>query len=243
MTSVEEHYRNLLAPIYLWMAGGIEAALAQGREDVGPFLPGHPGSRAIDLGAGFGMHAIPLARNGWTVTAIDTSPVLLAELERHARGLNVQAIQADLRDFRAHVSDKVDLVLCMGDTITHLQETSHVARLLEEVAGALAPGGRLVVTFRDYTRPLAGDARFVPVRSDAQRIHTCFLEEHGERMAVYDLVHERDGASWRLRVSSYAKLRIAPDWMVQAIERAGLAATLEAGPRGMIRLVATLVNA
>jgi 2-polyprenyl-3-methyl-5-hydroxy-6-metoxy-1,4-benzoquinol methylase len=69
--SADEHYARLLAPVYLWMAGGLDHALKQGEADVRPFIPGR--GLAVDLGAGFGMHAIPLARAGWEVLAIDTS--------------------------------------------------------------------------------------------------------------------------------------------------------------------------
>lgn len=44
---------------------------------------------AIDLGAGFGMHAVPLARAGWRVVAVDASPILLAELAILSEGLPV----------------------------------------------------------------------------------------------------------------------------------------------------------
>ena len=68
MSSVPEHYANLLAPVYSWMLGGPEAAFALGESDLASLLPG-PGF-AVDLGAGIGMHAIPLARAGWRVLAI-----------------------------------------------------------------------------------------------------------------------------------------------------------------------------
>ena len=78
MSSVTEHYANLLAPVYTWMVGGSEAAFALGHSDLASVL--REGSFAIDLGAGFGMHAIPLARTGWRVMAVDSSPVLLRQL-------------------------------------------------------------------------------------------------------------------------------------------------------------------
>jgi hypothetical protein len=62
MPSVAEHYESLLAPVYAWMVGGTEAAIALGQADLAPVLCG--GNFAIDLGAGFGMHTIPLARAG-----------------------------------------------------------------------------------------------------------------------------------------------------------------------------------
>lgn len=237
MTSVEKHYAELLAPIYVWMAGGLEAALAAGAGDVASYVPG--AGLAIDLGAGFGMHALPLARGGYDVVAIDTSPELLDVLERNAAGLAVRAIRADLLDFRRYVDGPANLIVCLGDTLTHLEAPGHVERLFADCAASLAPGGKLVLTFRDYTRPAVGDARFIPVRSDERRIHTCFLETRGERMRVHDIVHERgDDGAWRMRVSSYDKLRLDPAWVVGELERVGLAVEVSPGPRGMVRVEA-----
>jgi 2-polyprenyl-3-methyl-5-hydroxy-6-metoxy-1,4-benzoquinol methylase len=59
------------------MAGGLDHALKQGKADVKPLVPGR--GLAVDLGAGFGMHAIALARGGWEVLAIDSSEFLLEQ--------------------------------------------------------------------------------------------------------------------------------------------------------------------
>ena len=62
MATVAAHYESHLAPVYLWMAGGIDLALSTGDADIADVAC--PGGVAVDLGAGFGMHAIPLARRG-----------------------------------------------------------------------------------------------------------------------------------------------------------------------------------
>src|SRR5262247_4082601 len=158
------------------MSGGAEAALAAGKAEVEALDLGlSKGALVVDLGAGFGMHAIPLARAGARVIAVDSSAHLLAELTRLAAGLDVTTVHDDLLSFRAHVTAKADAVLCMGDTLTHLPEHTHVDFLVQEVHEALAPGGHFVLSFRDYSVPLEGDARFIPVRSDERRILTCFL--------------------------------------------------------------------
>lgn len=236
MTSVRKHYENHLAPIYLWMAGGIEHALALGASDVAEVLdrPGY----AVDLGAGFGMHSIPLARAGFHVLSVDSSPQLLAELRNHADGLNVVTIEGELQDFAAHMSGPADLILCMGDTLTHLGSTDEVQRLLRTVADSLRPGGQFVATFRDYRALPAGDARFIPVRSDAHRILTCFLEERAEHVLVHDVIHELVEGTWSMKVSSYEKLRLSPSTVKQAAEDAGMRCRIETGPRGMIKVVA-----
>jgi SAM-dependent methyltransferase len=238
MASVTEHYEQLLAPVYLWMAGGADAALAEGTAELAGFLPtSEVGAAAIDLGAGFGMHSIPLARAGYEVAAVDSSRTMLGELTRLAAGTHVRTIECDMLEFRTHVGGKAALIVCMGDTLTHLPDVERVERLFAEIAAALAPGGRLVMTFRDYTTSLARDARFIPVRSDAERIHTCFLEEGATHVRVHDLIHERREGSWHLRVGSYDKLRLSPAWVVAALGLVGRSARAEPGARGMVRVV------
>lgn len=238
MRTVQAHYESLLAPIYLWMAGGIENALTLGASDLVEFS-GNPGF-AIDLGAGFGMHAVPLARAGYRVLAIDTSEHLLEQLRSFAEGLPVEIVADDLLRFREHLApnQQADLILCMGDTLTHLPDIAAVSSLVQLVARSLAPGGRFIATFRDYTNLPKDNARFIPVRSDAQRIHTCFLEERGERVLVHDIVHENRQGQWSMQISSYAKLRLSPEAVRQEFSSSGLRASIGPGPRGMVRLIA-----
>jgi SAM-dependent methyltransferase len=238
MRSVAEHYEALLAPVYSWMVGGTEAAIAMGQADLAPVLCG--GSNAIDLGAGFGMHTIPLARAGWRVLAVDSSPVLLSQLSSLAEGLPVRTCCGDLLGFAEYLpyGERADLVLCMGDTLAHLESPDAIATLSRTVAAHLSPGGRFVATFRDYSRLPVGDARFIPVRTDEHRILTCFLEEFEHHVQVHDLLHERVQDKWVTRVSSYPKLRLSPEAVRQSFLAAGLKVIVEPGARGMVRLVA-----
>src|SRR5262249_40506708 len=152
MQSVRDHYASHLAPIYAWMCGGVEAALARGDAELEALgLTPRTSRRALDLGAGFGTHAIPLARRGFEVIAIDSSAELLRELRALAGGLEVQAVQADMHGFRQHLTGAPEVVLCMGDTLTHLSDIQAVESLFADVAAAIAAGGTFVLSFRDYT--------------------------------------------------------------------------------------------
>lgn len=123
------------------------------------------------------MHAIPLARLGFDVIAIEASAPMAEELRREAGALAVRVIEGDLLNFQEHASWSADVVVCMGDTLTHLPSRVAVARLLDDVAAALSAQWVFIATFRDYSGAgLAGTARFIPVRSDETRILTCFLE-------------------------------------------------------------------
>ena len=103
VNAVTEHYRQLLAPIYQWMAGGSEAACRQGAADLAALGIRPSAGLAVDLGAGFGMHSIPLAQLGYAVEAIDSSPLLVSQLRQLASGLRIRATEADLLDFAQYL--------------------------------------------------------------------------------------------------------------------------------------------
>jgi SAM-dependent methyltransferase len=238
MATVAEHYRTHLAPVYTWMAGGVDAAVARGESEIAAILPDlSAGGSAVDLGAGFGMHTIPLGRRGCTVLALDSCSLLLEQLMGQSTGLPVIAVLDEILSFRRHMDSAADAILCMGDTLTHLPDTESVLQLFALAAESLRPGGSFIATFRDYTSPLVGQARFIPVRSDADRIMTCFLEYAPGTVDVSDIIHERTGSNWQLQVSVYRKLRLAPDWVSAALEERGLSARTEPGLAGMIRVI------
>lgn len=240
MSTVTEHYNQHLAPIYLWMAGGAEVALQTGSDEIAILsaLLSFEGN-VVDLGAGFGMHAIPLARAGFHVTAIDTSALLLETLEQlYGDDLPILTINDDLLNFQNYLDEPPAAVFCMGDTLTHLPSAAAVHKLFELVAAALSKGGVFVTTFRDYSTPLNGDQRFIPVHSDASRILTCFLEYQSETVLVHDILHERREDQWHTRISHYPKLKLPPAMVCKWMESYGFAVECSLGPRGMQRLVA-----
>jgi SAM-dependent methyltransferase len=239
MASVADHYRSHLAPVYAWMCGGFDSAMARGETELGVILPDlSQGSRAVDLGCGFGMHSIPLARRGYAVLALDSSSYLVGQLKAHAGTLPITAAEDDLLAFQRYLDRPADVILCMGDTLTHLPDRNAASQLFTSAAASLRPGGTFIATFRDYTQALIGNARFIPVKSDADRILTCFLEYAADHVDVHDLLHERHGDVWQLSVSTYRKLRLDPQWISTSLRDRGFSVRTEPGVAGMLRIVA-----
>jgi 2-polyprenyl-3-methyl-5-hydroxy-6-metoxy-1,4-benzoquinol methylase len=240
MATVSEHYDRHLGPIYSWMIGDVAAAMERNREELRALgLQPRSTGAAVDLGAGPGLHAIPLAELGFSVLAIDRCAALVQELESRAGTLPIRAVEEDLREFRRHLHGPVDALLCMGDTLTHLPSREDVEALLNDVSAALADGGVFITTFRDYASvTLEGERRFIPVRSDVARTLTCFLEYNEETVMVYDLVHERTETGTVFSVSSYAKLRLPPGWVTDRLDGRGLSVQQEVTPDRMVRIIA-----
>jgi SAM-dependent methyltransferase len=236
--TVVGHYENLLAPYYSWIFGGIEKKIKENEvffQSLG--LSPSGGGRAFDLGAGSGFQSIPLARLGFQVSAVDLSPTLLAELTANACGLNIKTFRQDLLDFLSESTERAELILCMGDTLTHLESHDRVSELIRLAGKRLEPGGRLILTFRNYMTPLEGEARFIPVRGDDEKFFTCFLEYFDTFVKVFDIVHERRDGQWAQRISSYRKLRLDPAALVGALANEGFAVE-QSTRQGMVTIVA-----
>jgi SAM-dependent methyltransferase len=237
---VKDHYEKLLGPVYSWMVGDIDVAMSRADAELEAIgLHTNASGIAVDLGAGFGMHSLPLARRGYQVMAVDSYEPLLNELVSRAGSLPIRTVNASLLEFKSHIAAPAAVILCMGDTLTHLPDTASVEALFMTVAENLVPGGLFAATFRDYTStPANGDKRFILVRSDENRILTCFLEYFETTVRVHDVLHERDGGQWQLRVSSYPKLRLSPAWVVNVLTSHGLTVRREPGQSGMVRVIA-----
>lgn len=246
-----EHYDGFLAEHYTWMLGGDLPALAAAQRAhlsrLG-VVPGPAGPLAVDLGCGPGHTSLALAGLGFgPVLAVDLSRALLDELAPYAaRTPAVRPVRADLRTALPELvrPGSAAVVVCLGDTLTHLPTRGDVAALLGDIATALAPDGTAVLSFRDLTVPLTGTGRFLPVRASEDRIMTCFLEYPGDyddyTVVVHDLLHTRDGRAgeWTMRAHSYRKLRLAHAWVLEQCRAAGLGVVREEpGPGGGMRTV------
>jgi len=239
MASVKEHYDNLLASYYSWMCGGPELKLTKNRAFFRDhnIRPAHSAA-AVDLGAGSGFQSIPLAEAGFNVTAIDVSRNLLAELNKAAGKLAIRTIHDDLLNFAEHSPAKIEIIVCMGDTLTHLKTLAEVKKLIHRVYGALEKEGLLILGFRDMTVELTQLDRFIPVRSDSKRIFTCFLEYEKSHVKVHDILYEKTDDQWEMKKGFFRKLRISSQWAQEGLLKAGFKVEKYDIENGMITIIA-----
>jgi 2-polyprenyl-3-methyl-5-hydroxy-6-metoxy-1,4-benzoquinol methylase len=103
--------------------------------------------RALDVACGSGRNAVWLAEQGWQVSGVDFSDVALASARQLAAksGVEVEWLEADVLEYVPE-PEGFDLVC-----ILYLQLPAEERRLvLARAAGAVAPGGILVVVGHDF---------------------------------------------------------------------------------------------
>ena len=109
--------------------------------------------RVLDLGAGNGRHALPLATLGFGVVALDVSDTALKALDRRAReaGLRNLALVRHEMDELPFVDGYFDGVVCTN--VVHHGTSKEVEKAFREAGRVVSRGGAglfVVVSDKDY---------------------------------------------------------------------------------------------
>ncbi len=121
------------------------AAAPRQIDDIQELLGLDPPADVLDLACGSGRHALELARRNFEVTGVDRTSAYLEEAEEHARaeGLEIEWLEADMREFRRESS--FELALLMYSSIGLFDERTSNRRVLEHCRASLESGAPLVV--------------------------------------------------------------------------------------------------
>jgi len=121
----------------------LDAGVAQVERAVA--LSGVSGGNALDLGCGPGRHAVPLARRGFRVTAVDLSAFHLARARERAAaaGVSIEFVTEDMRAFVRAAA--FHLALSLFTSFGYFASRDEDLAVLRNVHASLRPGGVLVL--------------------------------------------------------------------------------------------------
>lgn len=109
------------------------------------------GSQVLDVGCGYGRHAMELAARGYHVVGLDSSlPLLLRGAdEAQRRGLTINFVHGDMRDMAFEA--QFDGAYCLFSTFGYFDDETN-KKTAQNICRALKPGARCVfeVLNRDY---------------------------------------------------------------------------------------------
>ena len=101
--------------------------------------------QVLDLPCGVGRHALEFARKGCQVTGVDRTSQYLDEARQHAKGagLDIEFVQADMRDFSR--SESYDLAINLFTSFGYFEDQADDVKVLTNFYNSLRPGGVLVM--------------------------------------------------------------------------------------------------
>jgi 2-polyprenyl-3-methyl-5-hydroxy-6-metoxy-1,4-benzoquinol methylase len=108
-------------------------------------LAGRSSGRLLDLGCGPGRYAVPLAKQGFQVTGVDRTQLLLDRGREHAaaQGETIEWIQDDMRRFVR--PDTYNLVVSMFTSFGYFEDIDENRAVLRNVFQSLVSGGVFVI--------------------------------------------------------------------------------------------------
>ncbi len=137
-----------------------------------------PFRKALDIGCGTGSFTIALARKGITATGMDLSASMLAEARKNslAYETDIDLVYSGMTEMSANITDKFDLIICMGNTLPHLLNKDDLFTMLSSCRELLNPGGHLVFGLLNYDRILEKQERIVGITRNADHEFVRFYD-------------------------------------------------------------------
>ena len=179
-----------------------------------------PGARLLDLACGHGRHAQELARRGFRVTGVDSSPRSLELARAAAGGLDVEYVLGDMREIE--YDGEFDAVVNLFTAFGYFEEEDENQEVLNRVARALRPGGSFLI---DAVNGFGLATKYQPrLWNELESGNGYFLHE-----AEFDFHRGRSDVRWTFikadgsRSELVHSLRVyTPHELVRMLDAAGL---------------------
>lgn len=133
---------------------------------------------ALDVGCGTGAYAIALALEGVRASGADISAAMLERAAAHARNVDVSIEwhQVAVQELRQATDASFDLILCLGNTLPHLESPDQLRAGIGAMASRLTRGGHLVIQLLNYARILKRRERIVSVDREGNTEYVRFYD-------------------------------------------------------------------
>jgi len=126
-------------------------------------LDGLPADAAIlDCACGIGVHALALARHGFSVQGTDASPGMVRQAagraEHESVGIRYQPVSWE--DLPSSFGRQFDVAFCCGNSIGHCRDNAELVSSLKGIRGVLRDKGLLVLDSRNWDKLRHDKPRF-----------------------------------------------------------------------------------
>ena len=191
--------------------------------------------RVLDAACGTGMHAVALARRGYTVVGADLSAGMIdrARANAAAAGTDGRFDVAGFGELGERVGGGFDAVLCLGNSLPHLLTAADVAAALTDFADCLSPQGLLLIQNRNFDAVMADRNRWMGPQAhregadgeDSERewLFLRFYDFEADGTLTFNVVTLRreGGGEWSQRVTATRLRPLRQGELVGAATEAG----------------------
>lgn len=149
--------------------------------------------RVLDCACGIGTQSLGLAMRGFDVEGCDLSSkaVERARSEASKRGLTVSFSVANMLQLNAIASSSFDAVICIDNSLPHLESREDLLKAAHEVREKLRVGGSFIGSIRDYDS-LVVERPATPGPS--------FFSDNGRRRIVFQIWDWLDERRYRFHL-------------------------------------------
>jgi len=147
----------------------------------------------LDCACGIGTQALGLAKAGFSVEGSDLSAAQVerARTEAAIRNLEIEFRVDDMRTLATAPTGKYGAVLVFDNALPHLDSDEEIREALTAMRDRLRPGGKLLISLRDYASVMTEHPAMAPPR---------FYGAHGERRIVHQVWDWQDERRYAVHI-------------------------------------------
>jgi SAM-dependent methyltransferase len=192
------------------------------------------GKRVLDLACGTGRHAAALSQKGAEVVGIDNSESMLLKAKEHAAALGVtpQFILGEMIGFQSLVSDKFDMIICLGNSLALLDSFSSLEAVHSSVYDSLVAGGVFVAQVLNFEEIHRTGFKFFPQKGGrlgtGEDVVFSRFYDHADPPNSSTLVmtaQVKKEVKWTSLVSTQKVLNLTSDIVIRSLAQAGFKET------------------
>lgn len=153
------------------------------------------GESILDIGAGTGNMAIALAEKGFNVTAVEPEEKMARDIAAKANSKEVSVkVHTNTMQQIDQLNGEFDGILCVGNTLPHLQSLEEIENFLEVCYRKLRGDGKLLIQTVNFEKFFASsDFSFPVIEKESFRFERKY-EQQGEKIQFTTTLTTTDGA-------------------------------------------------
>lgn len=192
-------------------------------------LQAAPRGAVLDAACGTGMHAIALAQRGYATAGADLSAGMIDKACKNAEqaGVNVDFRVAGFGQLSTTFEHPFGALVCLGNSLPHVNGPLELSAALQDFANCLAPGGLLVLQNRNFDAVLAERRRWMEPQShregEQEWLFIRFYDYLADGTIQFNILtlHKPGADGWQQSVTTTFLYPLVHRQLTEALREAG----------------------